>query len=134
MKRIFNTTGTCIPTRHFLADVSAKVDQVMAMAARGDYFTINRPRQYGKTTLMYHLFQALQGKKDYLPLDISFEGIGSSTYSAAQLFIPAVLDLLSMRLEFMDEKEAAALLEKNRNIHDFGKLSRFFTEFVRSKI
>jgi hypothetical protein len=131
MKRIFNTTGTCIPTRHFVADVSAKVNQVMEMAARGDYFTINRPRQYGKTTLMYHLFQEMQGKKGYLPLDISFEGIGSSTYAAAERFIPAVLDLLSMRLEFMEEKEAVSLLEKNSNIHDFGKLSRFFTEFVR---
>jgi hypothetical protein len=35
MKRIFNTTGTCIPTRHFVADVSGKVDQVMEMIARG---------------------------------------------------------------------------------------------------
>ncbi|MGD2085318.1 MAG: hypothetical protein PVH61_03955 [Candidatus Aminicenantes bacterium] len=115
MKRIFNTTGTCIPTRHFVADVSAKVDQVMEMAARGDYFTINRPRQYGKTTIMYHLFKEMRKKKDYLPLDISFEGIGASTYAAAERFIPAVLDLLSMRLEFMKEKQAAALLEKNSN-------------------
>ncbi len=45
MKRIFNTTGTCIPTRHFAADISGKVEQVMEMIARGDYFTINRPRQ-----------------------------------------------------------------------------------------
>jgi hypothetical protein len=121
MKRIFNTTGTCIPTRHFVADVSAKVGQVMEMVARGVYFTINRPRQYGKTTIMYHLFQEMQKNKDYLPLDISFEGIGTSTYASTQRFIPAVLDLLSMRLEFMEEKEAASLLEKNCNIHDFGK-------------
>jgi hypothetical protein len=131
MKRIFNTTGTCIPARHFAADISGKVKQVMEMIARGDYFAINRPRQYGKTTLIYHLFQAMQADKDYLPLDISFEGIGSAAYASADRFIPAVLDLLSMRLEYMDEKEAAALLEKNSNIKDFGKLSRFFTEFTR---
>ncbi|HLP48128.1 MAG TPA: AAA-like domain-containing protein [Candidatus Kapabacteria bacterium] len=131
MKRIFNTTGTCIPTRHFMADVSGKVDRVMEMIDNGFYFTINRPRQYGKTTMMYLLFQRMQKNKDYLPIDISFEGIGASTYASASRFIPAVLDLLSMRLEFMEEKEAVSLLEKNSNIHDFGKLSRFFTEFVR---
>jgi hypothetical protein len=131
MKRIFNTTGTCIPARHFAADISGKVDQVMEMIARGDYFNINRPRQYGKTTLIYHLFQAMQKDKDYLALDISFEGIGSAAYDSADRFIPAVLDLLSMRLEYMDEKEAAALLEKNRNIQDFGELSRFITQFTR---
>jgi len=49
MKRTFNITGTCIPARHFVADVSGKVARVMDMITRGDYFTINRPRQYGKT-------------------------------------------------------------------------------------
>jgi hypothetical protein len=48
---------------HFMADVSRKVDQVMEMIARGDYFAVNRPRQYGKTTLMYLLEQRLLKKK-----------------------------------------------------------------------
>ena len=130
MKRIFNTTGTCIPARHFVADISGKVQQVMEMIDRGDYFTISRPRQYGKTTLLYHLFQEMQKHRDYLAVDISFEGIGSSTYESANRFIPAVLDLLSMRLEFMDEKEAVSLLQKNSNIKDFGELSRFITGFT----
>jgi hypothetical protein len=34
------------------------------IGSQSDYFTINRPRQYGKTTLMYHLFQAMQKKKN----------------------------------------------------------------------
>jgi hypothetical protein len=130
MNRIFNTTGTCIPTRHFVADISGKVAQVMELIARGDYFTINRPRQYGKTTLLYHLFQEMQKDRDYLALDISFEGIGTSSYESADRFIPAVLDLLSMRLEFMDEKETSALLGKNRKIDNFGELSRFITELT----
>ena len=39
--------------------------------------------------------------------------IGSSTYESADRFIPAFLDLLIMRLRFMDEKDTTALLEKN---------------------
>jgi hypothetical protein len=101
---------------------------------RSDCFTINRPRQYGETTLLYHLFQEMQQDNNYLALDISFEGIGTSTYESADRFIPAVLDLLSMRLEFMDEPEAAALLEKKRNITDFSKLCRFITQFSRKTL
>jgi hypothetical protein len=113
-----------------MADVSGKVETVMGMIAAGDYFAINRPRQYGKTTLMYLLFHEMKKHKDYLALDISFEGIGTSAYADASRFIPALLDLLSMRLEFMDEPQAAALVEENSNISDFSKLSRFFTQFV----
>ena len=131
MKRIFNTTGTCIPARHFVADIFGKVEQVMEMIARGDYFTIKRPHQYGKTTLIYHLSQAMKKDKDYLALDVSFEGIGSSTYESADRFIPAFLELLIMRLRFMDdETDTTALLEKNRDIRDFNELNRFITEFT----
>ena len=103
----------------------------MEMIDRGDYFTINRLRQFGKTTLMYLLFHEMKKNKNYLPLDISFEGLGSSTYTGAYTFIPAFLDLLSMRLEFTEETEAAALIKKNADIREFNKLSRFITEFVR---
>ncbi len=130
MKRFFNTTGTCIPSLHFTADISGKVQQVMEMITRGDYFTINRPRQYGKTTLIYHLFHEMQKDKDYLPIDISFEGLGSSSYSSASRFIPAVLHLLFMRLEFMDETQALSMIEKNLNIKDFPSFSRFLTQFT----
>ncbi len=129
--KIFNTAGTCIPTRHFAADISGKVNRVMEMITQGYYFTINRPRQYGKTTLIYHLFQEIEKDKNYLPLDISFEGLGSSSFTSAARFIPAFLDLLSMRLEFTNEKEILSLVKKNSNIRDFGKLSRFITGFVR---
>lgn len=130
MKRIFNSTGTCIPGKHFVADVSGKLDRLMEMVDRGDYFTIDRPRQYGKTTVMYLLIQRLHKDKNYLVLDTSFEGIDSSTYAAPDRFIPALLDLLNMRLDFAGEKDAASLIEKNSDIRNFGKLSRFFTRFV----
>jgi len=45
MAKTFNITGTCIPERHYMADIVDKLDKTMAMIAGGDYFTINRPRQ-----------------------------------------------------------------------------------------
>ncbi len=102
----------------------------MTMITRGDYFTINRPRQYGKTTIMHHLLLGMRENKKFLAIDISFEGMDSASYNTSAQFIPAFMDLLGMRLRFMGEKKAASLIEKNSHIKDFGKLSRFITSFV----
>ncbi len=131
LKRYFNTTGTCVPSMHFIADISNKVEQVMEMISKGDYFTINRPRQYGKTTLIYHLFREMIKNKEYLAVNISFESLGSSCYESTPGFISALLDLICMRLEFMDEDEILSFIRKNLEIFDFRSLSRFFTELTR---
>ncbi len=50
--REFNVTGRCVPSKHYMVDISNKINQIAAMVERGDYFTINRARQYGKTTTL----------------------------------------------------------------------------------
>jgi hypothetical protein len=59
MKKRFNITGVCIPERHYMADISQKITGIMNMIEQGDYFVINRPRQYGKTTTLFRLEQEL---------------------------------------------------------------------------
>ena len=66
MAKAFNITGTCIPDIHYMANMSKKLDQIIKMAAKGNYFTINKPRQYGKTTVMYLLEQRLIKDKAFL--------------------------------------------------------------------
>jgi hypothetical protein len=46
----FNITGRCFPKEHYMADVSKKLAIALKMIENEDYFIINRPRQYGKTT------------------------------------------------------------------------------------
>ena len=46
----FNTTAVCIPSKHYMVDLSERVAQIKKMVDAGEYFTINRARQYGKTT------------------------------------------------------------------------------------
>ena len=53
MSKIFNITGNCHATKHYMADISKKLARTFTMVERGDYFIINRPRQYGKTTMLY---------------------------------------------------------------------------------
>jgi hypothetical protein len=45
----------------------------MDMVERGKYFIINRPRQYGKTTVLFGLNDTLSKEADYLPLEMNFQ-------------------------------------------------------------
>ena len=73
MAKKFCTTGTCIPEKNYMVDLSNRIRQIINQYIEsGQYFTINRARQYGKTTLLYLLEKELR-KQDYLVLSLSFE-------------------------------------------------------------
>ena len=76
MDKEFNITGTCIPKMHYMVDTSNKLKKTIKLIVKGKYFTINRPRQYGKTTTLFLLNNKLNETEDYLTIKISFEGIG----------------------------------------------------------
>lgn len=68
----FHVTGTCNPDRHYMVDISGRIEQITSdYIDKGKYFTINRARQYGKTTLMFLLRRYLLEK--YVVISISFE-------------------------------------------------------------
>ena len=55
-----------------MVDISGKIDEIVRDYIECDeYFTINRARQYGKSTTLALLYNRL--KENYLVLDISFE-------------------------------------------------------------
>lgn len=56
MPKEFHVTGTCIPDKHYMANTSEKIQKIITDYVQvGSYFTINRARQYGKTTTLYLL-------------------------------------------------------------------------------
>ena len=52
--REFNTTGICYPQLHYMVDITNRLGDIEKRVAKGEYITINRGRQYGKTTTLYH--------------------------------------------------------------------------------
>ena len=74
MKR-FNTTGVCNPDQHYMVNISKRVSDIVKMVEEGKYFTINRARQYGKTTTLNELRKKLNDK--YLVISLDFQGIGA---------------------------------------------------------
>lgn len=95
MQKKFNITGICRPAKHYMADVSGKLAKILAMVEDGDYFIINRPRQYGKTTTLYTLAELLEKKGDYLVFNISFEGVGSHFFEEEEVFCRGFIRLLA---------------------------------------
>ena len=111
MKKRFNVTGVCFPGMHYMADTSAKFDRIMEMIEQGDYFTINRPRQYGKTTMLFRLTDALRQSEEYMPFRISFEGVGDEDFTNESSFCAMFLDLLRLRAEQQQEAALEQTLE-----------------------
>jgi len=132
MRKKFNVAGTCIPHNHYMADTSEKIKQILTIIEAGEYFTINRPRQYGKTTTMYLLDQALKKRDDYVVIKISFEAIDAPTYSNQARFIAAFLDMLKEKFLFMGKNDPADFIAGEmaaaKNMRD---LSKTITGLIR---
>ena len=83
--REFNSTGLCVPERHYMVDISDRVAQMRAMVERGDYFCVNRARQYGKTTTLAALRRALAGDFEVVSLD--FQALGHASFATEGAFV-----------------------------------------------
>ena len=51
----FNVKGPCISSRHYMVDITDRLETMKRLVDREEYFVINRGRQYGKTTTLSHL-------------------------------------------------------------------------------
>ena len=129
MNRRFNTTGVCIPHLHYMVDITNKLTKIKNMVYRGDYFVINRPRQYGKTTTMYMLEQEL--KDEYLVLSISFEGLGDLIFEEERTFSKTILKIFGDSIQFNNEKYSAKLYELSEEVNDLNAVSKAITNFCR---
>ncbi len=130
MKKKFNITGVCIPEMHYMVNTTTKIENILELIENREYFSINRPRQYGKTTTFFILYKELQKRQDYLCIETSFEGIGVEAYKNAKLFIPQFIYLLKDTFELQNKKEYFELLNNIEMPTDFKKLSKIITQLA----
>ena len=80
MSKKFQITGTCIPEKHYMVHMKSQIQKIVSeYIEEGQYFSINRAWQYGKTTTLYLLERYL--KKEYLVISLSFEAADELFYS-----------------------------------------------------
>ena len=109
MKKVFNVNGACKPDRHYMVDLTSRLKEIKAMIDAGEYFTVNRARQYGKTTML----QALAGylKREYIVVSLDFQRMSALKFQTEQLFSAAFLQ------DFLLKIKTGNLLEK-KNLCD----------------
>jgi len=119
----FHITGNCVPTKHYMVDTNPKLDQIMKMIDRGEYFVINRPRQYGKTTTLFLLQQRLFDSETYFPIKMSFEGFDDSQFETSKVFCYSFLLGLGHDSNIEKLGYSALFLDKMKDIDTFQELS-----------
>ena len=92
MARVFNVTGSCDPIFHYMVDITGKLKEIKKLVDAGAYFTINRARQYGKTTTL----RALAGylRDEYIVISLDFQKMGNEEFESAAIFSSAFADYL----------------------------------------
>ncbi|MCQ2197716.1 MAG: AAA-like domain-containing protein [Bacteroidaceae bacterium] len=100
--KTFNTAGTCRPNEHYMVDITERLEIIRKMVAKGDYFCINRGRQYGKTTTLEAVSNQLSD--EYCIFQISFEGISDSTFADEEKLYSVFVWLLVQRFKWVSLK------------------------------
>ena len=119
--RKFNITGLCVANKHYMVDISNKLTAIKKLVDEEEYFTINRGRQYGKTSTLFALEDFL--KNDYNIISISFEGVGTTSFSSEDLFCQMFLNKISDYLKMSGTSEEECLKWLNNEIQSFDDLS-----------
>ncbi len=130
MKKRFNDTGVCVPSKHYMVDTSNKISRIFLMVEQGDYFIINRPRQYGKTTSLYLLGQKLQHTSGYFPIKMSFEGIGSDSYKSEAAFTEAFLLRLKRIFQHSGNEELTKFIASSGSVTTINRLDDWLSQLV----
>ena len=129
MRKKFNVTGSCNPERHYMVDTEKRFKAVEELIEMGEYFTINRARQYGKTTMLQTIRRRLSDK--YLVIKTSFEGIGDEPFKNEESFARMFARQMAYELAYKNEDEKFIDVWKDKGIVDLDTLAKAITTFCQ---
>ncbi len=116
--RFFATTGICNPEKHYMVDISERLREMETMIDRGEYFTIKRSRQFGKTTTIVQLKKYLDAKYEVISLD--FQKLSAGSFKSEETFVKDFCKLiigkteLGLRLPDSIDKQIRSLSEQEK--------------------
>jgi hypothetical protein len=130
MAKKFNITGNCIEKRHYMADTTAKMQSILGLIENGEYFTINRPRQYGKTTTLMALAQVYATSEEYFIFSIGFSGVGDDVFVNEQSFVQMFIERLAAMTEYAHPDLAKWLYVESKLIQSLSGLPLFIKKLI----
>jgi hypothetical protein len=127
----FNVTGVCIPEEHYMVNTQEKQARIMSLIQDGKYFTINRARQFGKTTMLMQLNRQLNSIPEYTCIRLTFEGVGDEMFSDDEAFCKEFLIQINESLHFNGYDSADKWLDDS--IKGFSSLGRHISKLCNGK-
>ena len=130
MRKRFNITGSCNPERHYMVDTEKRFKAVEGLIDGGAYFTINRARQFGKTTMLQMIRRKLSDK--YLIIKTSFEGLGDESFKSIPEFVNTFCSLMTNFLQNIGEEQNVWKFFDHKDLTSFEELSKVITCFCET--
>ena len=126
MAKIFNIAADCKPSIHYMVDISDRLEQIKKMIDSGQYFTINRARQYGKTTTLRALAKYLE--QDYVVVSLDFQLMSHKDFEEEGAFVKAFSEAVLRKVSGEEAMPAEIRRELQELIGDSQEtaLSRLF--------
>ena len=124
--RRFNVTTICVKNLHYMANVSKKVIIIKNMIDNDYYFTINRGRQKGKTTILNLLTKEL--KEKYLIVSASFEG-ASFLFRDEETFARNIFDIFAEPFKKLEPLIAEKIKNYGKGLKTIGDIGRTITDW-----
>jgi hypothetical protein len=112
-----------------MVDISGKIEQIRRLIDDRCYFTINRARQYGKTTMLAALKRVL--RDDYIVVSLSFEGLGDESFESPKTFCSEFMDIVKAALRFSYAQEEYIEGWVNKNVTTFRMLNDHITAMCK---
>ena len=114
-----------------MVDISNKLNEIQKLVDYGDYFTINRGRQYGKTTTLFHLWQQL--KDTYVVIRMTFErATDEYLFKDEPSFCQGFLEKIVDALEITGHEQAYYEHWRNTEVNTFDMLSKHLTNMCKN--
>ena len=129
MERKFNTKGICVPEKHYMVDLTERVRLIEhEYIEPGEYFVINRARQYGKTTTLSLLANHLSD--DYLLVKTSFEG-KEEYFVSRSIMVGGLFRIFRETLKNKEPRLAAIFEPEVNEIYPMDDLETRITELCK---
>lgn len=88
----FNTAAICTPEENYMVDLTSRVKEIAELVNTKKYFTINRARQYGKTTTLTALESYLSDTYDVITVD--FQDVTDDMFEDEDSFSRGIAQVL----------------------------------------
>ena len=111
-----------------MVDTTDKINKIVNLIEEEEYFTINRARQYGKTTTIYLLKNRLKSK--YEIVNISFEGIGEEPFASNANFVKTFVDLCAHTFRFTNISQEEKNIWSEKSSFDEEKPFRWLSKKI----